>query len=476
MASHYRRAGGVLLRFQRRWVTETAGVALCVKSRQIGISWATAAWAVREAARHGPGGHNVYYTTYRHDVGEQFIDDCVAWAEARRTVAVRADEVVEDPDGDYQVYRIKFASGYEIVALPGRPRTLRSRRGHIVIDEAAHLDKLPEVLEAALAMRIWGHCIRIISTQLGEGAFYAAQLEAPDRGWAVHQVTFADAIADGMYAVVATRQRKEWTQEGQDAWEAQVRRDYGDRAAQELDCIPADTGAEARVLPAKAVNDCIRRREDVEIDPHVRPQIGFDVSGDGHDDGVAVVRYGPVVTWIEVLQGDTIDQARRVHTLAMDLNASAVSVDAGGGYGTAAAAWLRGQEYVTYAIREVLFGDPPAGRQALYSGRTTNGQQFARRNAQMAWAVRHHLIGVNPDLVILADAARNLPMLRYVMQLAQPVWTRDTAMRIHVDKGEPSPDAYDATVLAFAEESRRGLRAAGVRRSGRRILTVRGSG
>ena len=450
----------VLLPYQRRWVAEQAQVAICAKSRQIGISWCTAAWSVREAAH--ARGHSVYYVSYRHDVGRQFIDDVIAWADGLRAVATRAETVVRDPDGDYLAYSVRFASGHEVVALPGRPRALRSRRGHVVIDEAAHLDDLPAMIDAALAMLIWGHSIRIVSTQLGEGSFYQALMEAPARGWAVHVTPFADAIRDGMFQVVARRSGKQWTQEAQDAWEADVRRQYGDRAAQELDCIPEESGADSRVLPARLIHQCVAAEAELPADD--RPQVGFDVSGDGRDRGCLVAKTGTVVTHVELLHGDTIPQAKRAHEFCLEIGASLLNVDAGGP-GLAAAAWIRGLKDdghdVPYAMREVLFGAPPGGRKTRFSAGTTNGQQFARRNAQLGWAVRQHVVVDAPDLVILESAPKNLGMAQYLAQLSQPTWDRDSAQRVRVDKGEPSPDASDATVLAFAEESRRGLRVPG---------------
>ena len=52
----------------------------------------------------------------------------------------------------------------------------------------------------------------------------------------------------------------------------------------------------------------------------------------------------------------------------------------------------------------------------------------------------------------------------YLAQLSQPEWKEDVSGRIVIDKSPedaPSPDLYDATVLAFASDSRSGLRAAG---------------
>ena len=223
-----------------------------------------------------------------------------------------------------------------------------------------------------------------------------------------------------------------------------------------------DTGGLNRVLPI----GLLMRRVAATAPPSSsdeRPQVGFDVSGDGRDRGCIVARQGPVVKHIEMLHGDTIPQAKRVHAFCMDVGASVLSVDAGG-VGAVAASWIRNQEYVPYQLREVLFGSAPAGAKTKYSARSTNAQQFSRRNAQMAWGVRHHVVGDHADLVILHDAPQNIGMEAYLSQLAQLVWDYDASMRVRIDKGTPSPDAADATLLAFAEESRRGLRAPGFRR------------
>ena len=219
-----------------------------------------------------------------------------------------------------------------------------------------------------------------------------------------------------------------------------------------------DDGGLNRVLP---IGLLMRRVvADAVLPAEERPQVGFDVAGDGRDRGCIVARHGPVVTHIEMLHGDTIPQAKRVHEFCMDVGASVLSVDVGG-VGAVAASWIRNQDIVPYTLREVLFGVAPAGAKSKYSARSTNAQQFSRRNAQMAWGVRHHVVGDHADLQILQDAPQNIGMERYLSQLAQPVWDHDVAVRVRIDKGEPSPDAYDATVLAFAEESRKGLRAPG---------------
>jgi phage FluMu gp28-like protein len=43
---------------------------------------------------------------------------------------------IKDEDKDITAYRIRFASGVEIWGLPSTARSLRSKQGRVIIDEA----------------------------------------------------------------------------------------------------------------------------------------------------------------------------------------------------------------------------------------------------------------------------------------------------------------------------------------------------
>ena len=64
--------------------------------------------------------------------------------------------VIADEDKDVLVYKIRFDSGFEIWGLPSVARSLRSKQGHVIIDEAAFVDDLFEVISAAMALEMWG--------------------------------------------------------------------------------------------------------------------------------------------------------------------------------------------------------------------------------------------------------------------------------------------------------------------------------
>lgn len=150
----------VLLPYQQRWIADKAPVKIHEKSRRIGLSYAEAADAVLHAA-DADRGANVYYISYDKEMTAGFIQDCATWAKAFHAAAGEiGQQVLTRDDGkDVHVYDIPFASGHHIRTFSSNPRNLRSkgRPGErLVIDEAAFVDDLAELLKAALAMTIWG--------------------------------------------------------------------------------------------------------------------------------------------------------------------------------------------------------------------------------------------------------------------------------------------------------------------------------
>lgn len=151
-------SGAILMPYQSRWVSDTSLVKVIEKSRRIGLSYAEAADDVLYAA--SDSGANVYYISYNKEMTQGFIQDCAAWAKAYQSAASKIEEsVIKDGERDILAYAIRFDSGHMIQAFTSNPRNLRSkgRPGErLVIDEAAFVDDIEELLKAAMAMTIWG--------------------------------------------------------------------------------------------------------------------------------------------------------------------------------------------------------------------------------------------------------------------------------------------------------------------------------
>jgi len=237
----------VLLPYQRKAIAATSVHALLVieKSRRIGLTWGIAALAVMTAASsREAGGMKVWYMGYDMEMAREFIDVCGMWAKAfGHAVSEMGEITLRDPKGDIKAFRVTFASGYEIVALPSVARALRGKQGLVIIDEAAFITDLEEVLKAALALMIWGGRVVVISTHDGvDNPFNLLidDIKAGKRKGGTLRITFDEAIQDGLYERVALMATKDILPK--EAWIRDIFDTYGDNADEELNCIPKTGG------------------------------------------------------------------------------------------------------------------------------------------------------------------------------------------------------------------------------------------
>ncbi|MBD8890161.1 terminase large subunit domain-containing protein [Roseibium litorale] len=221
------------------------------KSRRIGMTWGLAAAAVLKAGRERKaGGMDAMYISYSQEMTREFIDACAMWARAFAMVALDLDEFLfEDtdpnqPDETRQIaaFRIRFASGFEILALSSAPRSLRGKQGMVIIDEAAFVDNLKELLKAAMAFLMWGGQVVVCSTHDGAENEFNVQIQDILAGrlpYAHMHVDLDEALKDGLYQRICLVQGRDWSPED----EAEFRQDiidfYADGADEELFCIPS---------------------------------------------------------------------------------------------------------------------------------------------------------------------------------------------------------------------------------------------
>ena len=251
----------ILLPYQKAWIADEAKVKVWEKSRRIGASYVEALASVLEAAKtKEAGGQSTYYLSYSKEMTQQFARDCAFWAKHINAAAQELEEVVlKDEDKDITVYRIRFASGFEIWCQPSVPRSLRSKSGRAIIDEAAFVDDLSELLKAALAFLMWGGSVRLLSTHNGDDNSFnelIKNIRAGKLDYSLHHTTFDDALNQGLYQRICLVQKKQWTKSAQEKWRKEIIDSYGDGADEELFCIPVRAGT--RYFPSpllEAVSD-----------------------------------------------------------------------------------------------------------------------------------------------------------------------------------------------------------------------------
>lgn len=243
-----KQAPSVLLPYQQNWVADQSEVKIFVKSRRIGGSWAEAGESALEASR--THGQDTWYIGYTKDMAIEFIRDVADWAKFYSLVASEIEEheeIFENGDEKKAIlaFTIKFASGYRVTALSSSPRNLRGKQGRVVIDESAFHDDLPELLKSALALTIWGGCVRIISTHNGVDNPFNQLVEEVKAGklpYSLHTCTFDEALAEGLYKRICLKRNLQWTPQGEQEWADKIRAMYADNVDEELNCIPKNSG------------------------------------------------------------------------------------------------------------------------------------------------------------------------------------------------------------------------------------------
>lgn len=255
---------GALMLHQRDWLRMIHEYDLCIaeKGRRTGVTYATAKDdAITAASSRKAGGDNIFYIGDTKEKGLEFIGYCahmakvmaMAMAENWNGVEVFLfDDQVVDPitktvtSRQITSYRIRFASGFQIVALSSNPANVRGLQGIVNIDEAAFHSDVKGVIDAASALIIWGGKIRIISTHNGAKNPFNQLIKDAQKGlndFKVFKVFFDDAVDNGLYERVCMV--KGWTPsvEGKKDWYKKARGVYGSNKAamlEELDGIPRE--------------------------------------------------------------------------------------------------------------------------------------------------------------------------------------------------------------------------------------------
>ena len=233
---------------------------------------------------------------------------------------------------------------------------------------------------------------------------------------------------------------------------------------------PDDEAGVNKVVPYSWLLQCVEAWERWE--PSGFTYVGLDIadSDGGGDENALAVRRGAallhVESWMSSDQGAT---ARRADSLCREYDATRLYFDrqgVGAGVNTYLNYELKDREYQSQGV---AFGGAVSSPDKRFQPRTTNAEFFSRKNAQLAWALRMRaqntrrlLRGEDIDLAACLFISPDIPKLeRALAQISQPLREEDIAGRVRIEKSPddaPSPDIYDATVLAFAHDSEYGLR------------------
>lgn len=237
----------------------------------------------------------------------------------------------------------------------------------------------------------------------------------------------------------------------------------------------APDDANRTLLPHSMLTACLDAHHNLP-DITGRIDVGLDVADTGTANNAQASRRGPLLLDVQQWNNSTTgDTARRVDSWCREKSVARLYYDSAGvGAGVRSALMDLGMQ-TDYRISPLNFGSGVAGPKQRFSRGINNEDHFARRNIQLAWALRlraeNTIRLLNNDIggrdraqwadrcLFLDSSMPNIDLV--LRQLAQPVFGENVSGKLVLDKAPndaQSPDIFDAVCLAFARDSENGLR------------------
>ncbi|WP_309383796.1 terminase large subunit domain-containing protein [Cerasicoccus frondis] len=197
------------LPYQQRWIDDPAPFKIMEKSRQVGISWASAYACVRRAAQSGQR-LDTWVSSRDAIQAQLFLEDCRAFADTLNLAATSLDSPLLPDKHAANSQTLRFAAGPRIHSLTSNPDAQAGKRGARVLDEFA-LHRNPRQLYSIAAPGLtWGGQLEIISTHRGAQNYFnelinEARHGGNPKGASLHRVTLEDALAQGFLAKLKTK-------------------------------------------------------------------------------------------------------------------------------------------------------------------------------------------------------------------------------------------------------------------------------
>lgn len=241
----------IFLPYQAKWIADGSRLKLIEKSRQIGLSWATAYATVSRTAL--ATARLDEWVSSRDDIQAQlFLEDCKFWAGNMQIAADDLGEQILDNDARQTSYVLRFDNGRRINSMSSNPNAQAGKRGGRILDEfALHPD--PRKLWAIAFPGItWGGAMEIISTHRGSHNFFNQLVreineKGNPKGISLHTVTLQDALDQGFLFKLqqALPEEDERIAMDEAAYFDFIRKGAADEESfqQEFMCKPADDDA-----------------------------------------------------------------------------------------------------------------------------------------------------------------------------------------------------------------------------------------
>ncbi|MDR2030108.1 MAG: terminase family protein [Puniceicoccales bacterium] len=200
-------AGSFFLPYQSRWICDTSRLKILEKSRQIGMSWATAYRLVRS---HVCSCQRLdsWVSSRDEQQARLFTADCQLFGTFFEAAA-RAQNMQVLAKGS-PATDLRFANGTAIHSLSSHPDAQAGKRGNRILDEFALHPDPRQLYSIAVPGITWGGQLEILSTHRGSLNFFHQLVQEVRFGgnpkkFSLHRVTLQDALEQGFLRKLRTK-------------------------------------------------------------------------------------------------------------------------------------------------------------------------------------------------------------------------------------------------------------------------------
>lgn len=239
------------LPYQKRWITDTSQIKIMEKSRQIGISWATAYALVRTVSQDTQR-YDAWVSSRDSIQAKLFLNDCKAFSNILNLAATELNTPIIEASKRTCAYTLEFKNKVRIHSLSSNPNAQAGKRGSRILDEFALHVNPQELYSIAYPGITWGGQLEIISTHRGGANFFNQLLQeirenGNPKNISVHRVTLEDALNQGFLTKLKTKLPLEDPRQAMDTSDYYnfVKASCPDEASflQEYMCQPMDDAA-----------------------------------------------------------------------------------------------------------------------------------------------------------------------------------------------------------------------------------------
>jgi len=200
----------LLLPYQRAWADDGARWKIGLMARQVGKDFSSGEEGVRDClVTEKAGGKTTWLIAAPSE--RQSMESLEKWKEWTEAYHLAIASVIEERDGGSEALlksaTIVFPGGSRVIAVPGKPDTVRGYSANILLTEFAFFEDPDRTWRAILPsitnpLRGGEKKVRLISTPNGAGNkfhdLWSKNFNTQDSKWSCHKVSIYDAVKQGL--------------------------------------------------------------------------------------------------------------------------------------------------------------------------------------------------------------------------------------------------------------------------------------